>query len=300
MAEFDVDKAKAKRAENVYMAKLAEQAERFDEMSEYMKDLVQNCLPSPPNGELTNEERNLFSVAYKNSIGTRRASWRIVSSVEHKEKTRGGDKIAHVIADEKQRVEKELDSICNDILQLIDSQLLPSAIENAESSVFYHKMKGDYYRYICEFSTDDKHKEAVENAHKAYKDAREIAFNKLAATNPIRLGLTLNYSVFLYEILCDVKRACTEAREGFDKALSEFDKVSEENYKDSTLIMQLLRDNLTLWSSDAPQDDENNPNIDDAGEEVGKHNVEQENDHHEKNDSSGEGAENMKKEFVQQ
>lgn len=73
---------------------------------------------------------------------------------------------------------------------------------------------------------------------------------ELATTHPIRLGLALNFSVFYYEILNSPDRACHLAKQAFDDAIAELDTLSEESYKDSTLIMQLLRDNLTLWTSD--------------------------------------------------
>lgn len=73
---------------------------------------------------------------------------------------------------------------------------------------------------------------------------------ELAPTHPIRLGLALNFSVFYYEILNSPDRACRLAKAAFDDAIAELDTLSEESYKDSTLIMQLLRDNLTLWTSD--------------------------------------------------
>jgi len=67
--------------------------------------------------------------------------------------------------------------------------------------------------------------------------------------------LALNFSVFYYEILNAPDQACHLAKQAFDDAIAELDTLSEESYKDSTLIMQLLRDNLTLWTSsetDAP------------------------------------------------
>merc|ERR1712207_80481 len=100
-----------------------------------------------------------------------------------------------------------------------------------ESKVFYQKMKADYYRYIAEFTDGDKKTKAAENARQAYQEAQNVAEKDLAVTHPIRLGLALNFSVF-------------------QDAIAELDNVAEDSYKDSTLIMQLLRDNLTLWTSD--------------------------------------------------
>ena len=109
---------------------------------------------------------------------------------------------------------------------------------------------GDYHRYLAEFATGDKRKESADKSLTAYKDASEVAVTELPPTHPIRLGLALNFSVFYYEILNSPDRACHLAKQAFDDAIAELDTLSEESYKDSTLIMQLLRDNLTLWTSD--------------------------------------------------
>lgn len=89
--------------------------------------------------ELTVEERNLVSVGYKNVIGARRASWRILSSIEQKEETKGSEQNVKRIKDYRQRVEDELAKICNDILSVIDKHLIPSST-TGESTVFYYKM----------------------------------------------------------------------------------------------------------------------------------------------------------------
>ena len=91
----------------------------------------------------------------------------------------------------------------------------------------------------------------MEDSQKAYQDAFEISKSKMQPTHPIRLGLALNFSVFYYEILNSPEKACQLAKQAFDDAIAELDTLSEDSYKDSTLIMQLLRDNLTLWTSDA-------------------------------------------------
>ncbi|OWR47852.1 14-3-3 epsilon protein [Danaus plexippus plexippus] len=115
---------------------------------------------------------------------------------------------------------------------------------------------GDYHRYLAEFATGNDRKEAAENSLVAYKAASDIAMTELPPTHPIRLGLALNFSVFYYEILNSPDRACRLAKAAFDDAIAELDTLSEESYKDSTLIMQLLRDNLTLWTSDMQGDAE--------------------------------------------
>ncbi|CAK9313142.1 unnamed protein product [Citrullus colocynthis] len=244
--------AEKERETQVYMAKLAEQAERYDEMVECMKNIAKLDL------ELTVEERNLLSVGYKNVIGARRASWRIMSSIEQKEESKGNENIVKLIKSYRQKVEEELSKICGDILSIIDKHLIPHS-SSAEATVFYYKMKGDYYRYLAEFKTDQDRKEAADQSLKGYEAASGTANTELPSTHPIRLGLALNFSVFYYEIMNSPERACHLAKQAFDEAIAELDTLSEESYKDSTLIMQLLRDNLTLWTSDLPEDggDEN-------------------------------------------
>ena len=110
--------------------------------------------------------------------------------------------------------------------------------------------KGDYLRYLAEFAVDERRKEVSIAANDAYLTATTVASEKLSPTHPIRLGLALNYSVFFFEILNSPEKACNLAKTAFDDALREIDSVTEETYQDSTLIMQLLRDNLTLWTAE--------------------------------------------------
>ncbi|CAH1444584.1 unnamed protein product [Lactuca virosa] len=231
----------------IYVAKLAEQAERYDEMVDAMKKVAKLDV------ELTVEERNLLSVGYKNVVGSRRASWRILSSIEQKEESRGNEVNVKRIKEYRQKVETELSDICSDIMVVIDEHLIPSS-SAGESTVFYYKMKGDYYRYLAEFKSGNDKKEAADQSLKAYQLASTTSEADLSPTHPIRLGLALNFSVFYYEIMNSPERACHLAKQAFDEAISELDSLSEESYKDSTLIMQLLRDNLTLWTSDIPED----------------------------------------------
>merc|ERR1712129_643817 len=199
--------------------------------------------------DLSVEERNLLSVAYKNAVGSRRAAWRIITSIAEKEKTKGNDENASFATAYCGKVEKELQKICDTILDLLDKKLIPKT-PSGESKVFYVKMKADYYRYIAEFTDGEDKKKTSADAQAAYAEATQVAEKDLVVTHPIRLGLALNYSVFMYEVLGNPDEACKMARTAFEDAIAELDNVAEDSYKDSTLIMQLLRDNLTLWTSE--------------------------------------------------
>ena len=154
--------------------------------------------------------------------------------------SKGSEKKQHIAKEYREKVEKELRDICKDVLGLLDNFLVPNA-SNAESKVFYLKMKGDYFRYLSEVAQGDERKAVVDDSQKAYQDAFDISKSKMQPTHPIRLGLALNFSVFYYEILNSPDKACHLAKQAFDDAIAELDTLNEDSYKDSTLIMQLLR-----------------------------------------------------------
>jgi len=240
------------KEQNVHKAKLAEQAERYDDMAEAMRKCVQECYGSPNQiTPLDNEERNLLSVAYKNVVGARRSAWRVVSSIE--QKSEANDKKSDQAKKYREKVEEELKEICNAVLNLLSNFLIKKAAEDQtyDSHVFYLKMQGDYFRYLSEVSQGEQRKNHVDKSMEAYKEATKIAKERMPTTHPIRLGLALNYSVFYYEIMNNPDEACSLAKSAFDEAIASLDQLNEDSYKDSTLIMQLLRDNLTLWTSDS-------------------------------------------------
>ncbi|KAI6185183.1 hypothetical protein M3Y99_01950700 [Aphelenchoides fujianensis] len=216
--------------EHVQRAKLAEQAERYDDMAQSMKKVTEL------GSELSNDERNLLSVAYKNVVGARRSSWSVFSSIE--KKIEGSEKKQQMAKEYREKVERELRDICHDVLDLLDKFLIPKA-GNPEPKVFYLKMKGDYHRYLAEVATGDDRSAVVEKSQQS---------DEMQPTHPMRLGLALNFSVFYNEILNSPDKACQLAMQAFDDAIAELDTLNEDSYKDSTLIMQLLRDKLTLWT----------------------------------------------------
>uniref|UniRef100_A0A7S1QLY9 14-3-3 domain-containing protein n=1 Tax=Neobodo designis TaxID=312471 RepID=A0A7S1QLY9_NEODS len=225
----------------VMMAKVAEQTERYDEMVLCMKKIVKQ------NAELSQDERNLLSVAYKNVIGSRRSAWRIVTSIEARENEKGSSDNLAIIGTLRKQFEAELGAVCEDLLNLLDTYLIPSA-PGGESKVFYLKMKGDYHRYWAEVADGEDQKKA---ALTAYEAAHDAAKKGLASTHPIRLGLVLNLSVFHYEILKQHETGFNLARTAYEEASGEIGGIEdEEEARESGLIVQLLEDNLKLWSED--------------------------------------------------
>jgi hypothetical protein len=204
--------------------------------------------------DLTTEERNLLSVAYKNVIGFRRASWRSLNEPLSQE----DNNYQGLVGKFKSQVEQELDQICAEVIDLLENYLvknaarLPMPPASHDAHVFYLKMLGDYWRYRAESVSDATGYN--QKAEESYAAAMKLAEKHLEATHPIRLGLALNYSVCFFEILDEPKKACDLAKSAFDLAISKLDRLKEEDYENSTLIMQLLRDNLTLWTSDTGMD----------------------------------------------
>ncbi|KOM52021.1 hypothetical protein LR48_Vigan09g068000 [Vigna angularis] len=291
------------------------------------------------NEELNVEERNLLSVAYKNAIGAHRASWRIISSIEQKEESRDNEDHVTVIRDYRSKIESDLSNICDGILKLFNSHLIPSA-SSGDSNVFYLKMKSDYHRFqhqvqiihshlvysltlprlysaILEFKIRDSFA-YLRNGTPLYallrSDMVQSGFHEVESrgngtdggltvkTNPTAGGRVDGGSVRLVVLGDGGIRDMVAARgtegggggekrvaegsvgegievslalggsgrgnrwgdrgavgypergKAFDEAIAELDTLGEESYKDSTLIMQLLRDNLTLWTSDMQDD----------------------------------------------
>lgn len=240
----------------VYLAMLAEQCNRFEDMMNFLDVMVKNKTEG-----LTSDERNLLSIAYKNTITLRRTAIRTLLAYETKEKRKQESAYLPYIIEYKKRIENELGDLCERIIKNIDESLLSRTGENDhESKVFYHKMKADYYRYIAENTDADRKKLFSDKSLDSYNAAMDVA-EKLDITNPIRLGLALNFSVFYYEVIGDQDKACAIAKETIAKAsepLSAYDEDNEnedkenndDQHKDAISIINLLQENLNMWTSD--------------------------------------------------
>ena len=235
---------------NVYMAMLAEQCNRFEEMTEFLEEMLKGR-----DKDLNSDERNLLSIAYKNSLTSRRTALRTVIAYETKEKKKDNSPFLAYIQEYRKKIEEELTKMCNNVLSTIDSHLLKRA-EEAEAKVFYLKMKGDYNRYIAEYAQGEQKQSVSEGALSAYKDASDCS-KQLSPIHPIALGLALNFSVFYYEVMGDHEKACNIAKDVLEVANKEManidDPEEDESHRDALSIINLLRENLDMWKMEAEE-----------------------------------------------
>ncbi len=121
---------------------------------------------------------------------------------------------------------------------------------DSESKAFFLKMVGDYFRYVAESASGDKLQIVKDGALDFYNQATEVSEKDLGACNPIRLGLALNFSVFHYEVMNDHKKACELGEAALQSALEKIDDCDEETFRDAKSIIELLKENLSLWKEE--------------------------------------------------
>ncbi|KAI0043729.1 14-3-3 protein [Auriscalpium vulgare] len=244
---------KASRADCLAIGKVAEAAERWDDVIAQVKNII-----SYSNAHLNIEERNLLSVAYKNKTGALRTSWRTVDTLaKHAAALAAAGRNVPLreqalLRRQREKIEGELAAACEELLDMLKNELVPAA-GVGEERVFYYKMQGDYYRYVTEFSTRPPHAAYATRSLDAYTAAYKHAVGTLAPWHPTRLGLALNFAVFFRDVRASPERACHLAKHAFDEAvarLDELDAMPEQTVKDAVMILQLLRDDLILWSGE--------------------------------------------------
>ena len=228
--------------ENIFLARVAEQAERFEDMVEFLGKVL-----DAKGGEVSADERNLLSVAFKNLISGKRAACRTIVAIEQNPKYQ---KVSGALSTYKSTIEGQLTNDCDTVIKMINDKVLSKDCQ-PEAKAFFIKMVGDYYRYIAENAKDAKLEEVRQNALKAYEEANEIV---LPPCNPIKLGLALNFSVFHYEVMKNHAAACKLADEALQNALDKIDELEEDDFRDAKSIIELLKENLTLWKEEEEDD----------------------------------------------
>ena len=229
--------------ENIFLARVAEQAERFEDMVMYLTEVLE-----AKGADVSADERNLLSVAFKNLISSKRAACRTIAAIEQNPKY---SKYGEALGKYKTTIEEQLQADCEKVIDIIQKKVLDKNCDG-EPKAFFIKMVGDYYRYIAENAKDAKLEEVKNSALKAYDEANNIT---LPSCNPIKLGLALNFSVFHYEVMKNHSAACDLADKALQEALDKIDELEEEDFRDAKSIIELLKENLTLWKEEEAGDD---------------------------------------------
>ncbi|KAI0774112.1 14-3-3-like protein [Fomes fomentarius] len=235
------------RLDCLFVAKVADQAERYHDVIAQLKDIINNT-----NAQLTVDERNLLSIAYKNLAANLRSSWRTIDTLQKKEALSSTRQQVKLMRVQKDRIEKDLDKLCRDVVDLLEKYLIPAA-SDGEEKVFYCKMRGDYYRYLAELTRLNSREDLGKTSLDAYKFAYRHALATLPPTHPTRLGLALNFAVYFHDIMRSPERACHLAKHAFDEAVAAAaadSQITLANIEDALMILQLMRDDLILWQGE--------------------------------------------------
>merc|ERR1712166_378529 len=228
--------------EHIFLARVAEQAERFEDMVDQLEHVL-----AEKGADVTSDERNLLSVAFKNLISSKRAACRTIAAIEQNPKY---TKFADALASYKQGIETKLQDDCQRIIDMINNKVLAKPCDG-EPKAFFIKMVCDYYRYTSENAKGDNLDKVKQQALAAYNEANSI---NLPPCNPIKLGLALNFSVFHYEAMKNHKAACDLADQSLQDALDKIDELEEDDFRDAKSIIELLKENLTLWREEEDND----------------------------------------------
>ena len=261
------------RQEYVFLTKLNERAERYEECIEYA---IKYIMMSPV---LNREERVVFCSAFRNQIYSKRNSWRFLNSLEKRERknmslnlnnnkekenkskentnnttTKDKENPTSIVNPEaikeiRLKIEAEINKIVDTIQNLLDDFLIPHSIK-PEEQVFYLKLKADYFRYKAEYSVNEEQSLALELADRCYNDAYLTAEEELPVSSTSRLGLALNFSIFYYEQMDRKEDALMIARNMFDSAYKIIEELEKNRAKDAILIIQILKENLILWNNE--------------------------------------------------
>lgn len=219
-------------------AQVAFEAKRYDDSIRYFNELIRY------NPRLSKTQRELFSNACRRSISSARNSIQIINEDIISYEKKGDLDTVNQLEDIQKSLKAEITKACNNIIETLDLCLLPVASET-QSIVFYNKIKGDYYRYLAEITPNDDTNSS--RARASYEMAMKSVGDNIKMADPIYLGLILNFCVFQYEILGMKDEAIDRADVSFNEAIRYLEELDEQEYAESTTILQLLRDNIAIW-----------------------------------------------------
>jgi 14-3-3 protein epsilon len=218
------------REVNVFMAKVAQECQKNEECIVFMREVIKQ------GRSLSYNERNLLSSAYKGLVGPLRDSIHILLEENHE----------HDVASAIIEVSEHLTAKCEEVINLIRSVLLP-AVTEPEVRIFYIKMIADYMRYKWEGTPDASRSAVAQQCRASYQEAVNLADLSLPTYHPLRLGLSLNFSVFIFEVLKQTKEAYELASKAFLEAGTGVNQLSSESQEEAKHTLELLRANIDVW-----------------------------------------------------
>jgi 14-3-3 protein epsilon len=241
--------------DKLYLARVCHLSGLHEETLKYIEEVI-----NLKNGNINEEEKNLFLNSLKYLINFRRESWRTINVLESKEIKNQANLLPRV-TELKKSLEEEIRQLVYKGIEIIDNKLLKENISD-ELKVIYCKIKGDYIRYVIEFTPKDKEEERnilIENADKSYKIGLNFC-ESLNDLNTAKVGLILNYSVFLYEIMGDYKNAYILANNTYQKTMKIMNEENHDlfNNKEINKMLKLLKENIGIWAETVVQENVEN------------------------------------------
>ncbi|OHT05472.1 14-3-3 protein 8 [Tritrichomonas foetus] len=226
-------------------AQIAFQAKRYNECIRFFNEIIRE------QPRISKEQRELLSSSYKKSM---QSSWNALTEVNlslslYKNPDNEPDiDIIKRLEFLQKTLQDEVRRYCNNFLELIDTTLLPVS-SDVTAIVYYNKLKGDYYRYLSEVIEDDSEGNAG-RSKSCYEIGLITAGEEMRIADPIYLSLVLNFSIFQYEILDMKDDAIDRADNVFNEAVRYMEELDEEEYSKASMILQLIRDNISIWSNE--------------------------------------------------
>jgi 14-3-3 protein epsilon len=191
----------------------------------------------------------LFQAVHKMVIDSLRDTINVLSQYYEIELDHGHASKVSLLAGKKEELCRQLIQQSREAIETIDRDLLPNAAD-AHMTVFFHKLRGDLYRYVAECSDDTESVAAANDAEASYTQAFQVADVNLATCHPIRMGLVLNAAVFKYQIRKDLESATdmlVAAEKDIDASTDQFSENSTQQLRDISLI---IRQNLEAWAEE--------------------------------------------------
>jgi 14-3-3 protein epsilon len=204
--------------------------------------------------DITNDDLELFTRCFKNLVGHKRGQLRKIEALIERDKIMEDIKNIYLLNTLMKNLNKQIKTLCEEIIQISSNFLSPIIRENKSKKckLFFLKTIADHYRYLYELNSEVEYKE---KSKESYSEALICAENdKFSLTDMTYLTFYLNYSVFLHDILEDRNEAIKSAKSVLHSALKETEEITDNQQKDIILLCQMIKDNLSLWKNEIPEE----------------------------------------------